>query len=83
MKLTVGMSCPAVCLVFFTTLLHNVVGVHSMELSKALPERSLSAPGRELKASSLRDSLAKRHTEFRLTSEVTLNYAEGNSALYM
>ena len=54
-----------------------------MDVRKALHERSVSAPGRELKASSLRKYLAKRHTEFRLSNEVTLCYAEGYSALHM
>lgn len=83
MKLAVGVSLPAVGVLLLITLLHNVARAHSMDMGKALHERSVSAPGRELKASSLRDSLAKRHTEFRLTSEVALNYAEGNSALHI
>lgn len=79
MKLAVSVSLPAVGIILLAALLHNVAGAHNMDLGKALHERSLSAPGRELKASSLRDSLVKRHTEFRLTNEVALNYAEGSS----
>ena len=77
MKLAAGLSLPAVGILLLIALRHNVAEAHSMDVRKALQERSVFAPGRELKASSLRNPLAKRHTEFRLTNEVTLNYAEG------
>ena len=63
------------CIMF----IDNVVEARTMDLAAALKERGNSAPGRELKASSKTNSLEKRHTEFVLTKEIEVNYAEGMS----
>ena len=64
-------------LLLFSTLINNVVKAYAMDLSAALQERGNSAPGRELKASAKTNALEKRHTEFLLTKEIEVNYAEG------
>ena len=58
-------------------LIDNVVKAYTMDLATALRERGNLAPGRELKASSRTNVLEKRHTEFVLTKEIEINYAEG------
>ena len=70
----------AVVLYLTVQLLDCPVSAHATSLAKALQERSSSAPGRQLQASTKISSLAKRHNNFITTSEVELTYAEGKNS---
>ena len=66
-------------LLLLITFINIVVKARNTDLAAALQERRTSAPGRELKASSRNDALGKRYSEFVLTKEIEINYAEGIS----
>ena len=57
----------------------HVVVAHDANWVKALSARGLSAPGRNLKASSKTHSLTKRHSHLLTVNELDMSYAEGHA----
>ena len=56
---------------------HGAFAANQGQLAKALRERGLSSPRRELTASSRLSSLERRHSNFFATTGIELTYAEG------